>query len=391
MLSRPSLLCACSLLALGCRTPASAAEQDASPSSPSAAAPLPEASAPLPADAAPADAAAADASPDGSVPLPQEACPEGMIKIPGGVFWVGSDFDVDEAPKHQWAVKTFCMDETEVTVATYEACVKEGKCPASHKSGGCTAYSKQDLSKHPINCVDWNQADTACKAWGKRLPTEHEWEYAACGGAERRRFSWGSDDPEGRSCYNKPGTCPVGSYKPGAFGLHDMSGNVWEWTSSWFGSYPDEAEKGSVKVYRGGSYSRRFPRWMRTGLRNRFKPEEYGAHLGFRCVADLPGTGCPDGTVAAGSGCDIPGVKKPAPHGPNWVPPGAGSAIADTSPPVTSRDPRFDADCVKYKPGRPVSYMVRGGQFAERQKIGGSRGCVNRDVGIGYNSLCCPQ
>lgn len=385
MLSRPSLLCACSLLALGCRTPASAAEQDASPRSSSASVPLPDPSAPLM-----VDAGSADAMPEAAAAA-LSSCPEGMLKIPGGVFSVGSDFDVDEAPKHQWAVKSFCMDETEVTVATYEACVKEGKCPASHKAGGCTAYSKQDLSKHPINCVDWNQADASCKAWGKRLPTEHEWEYAACGGPERRRFSWGADDPEGHSCYNKPGTCPVGSYKPGAFGLHDMSGNVWEWTSSWFGSYPDELEKGSVKVYRGGSYSRRYPRWMRTGLRNRFKPEEFGAHLGFRCVADLAGIGCPDGTVAAGSGCDIPGVKKPAPHGPNWVPPGAGSAVADTSPPVTSRDSRFDDDCIKYKPGRPVSYMVRGGQFAERQKIGGSRGCVNRDVGVGYNSLCCPQ
>lgn len=380
----------------GCDSPSSPAAPDASPSAITSA-PAPIASGGSP--AASESAAAADASaPDAmllSTAAPGAAdratCPAGMKKIEGGVFWVGTDYDMDEAPRHQWAVKSFCMDETEVTVAAYQACVQEGKCQATHKQGGCTAHAKQDLSKHPVNCVDWNQADAACKAWGKRLPGEHEWEFAACGGPERRRFSWGADDPEGRSCYNKPSTCPVGSYAAGAFGLHDMSGNLWEWTGSWFGSYPDEPETGSLKVYRGGSYSRRYPRWMRTGLRNRFKPGEFGAHLGFRCAADLAGIGCPAGTVANGSGCDIPGVKKPAPRGPGWTPPGTASAVVDTAPPVVSRDPRFDADCEKYKPGRPVCYYVKGGQFAERQKIGGGRGCVNRDVGIGYNSICCPQ
>lgn len=353
-------------------------------------------------EAALEDGAASDAAIDAAVDGALEAgaaqaatCPEGMVKVAGGVTWMGTDFDVDEAPRHQVAVRSFCMDETEVTVATYQACVEGGKCTASHKGGGCTAWSKQDLSKHPINCVDWEQADTACKAWGKRLPTEREWEFAASGGPEHRRFSWGSEDPEGRSCYNKPSTCPVGSFKPGAFGLHDMSGDVWEWTASWFGAYPDEASSGRFKVYRGGSYSRRFPRWMRTGLRNRFGPGEFGAHLGFRCAQDLAGAACPDGSTATPTGCDIPGQKKAGPRPTEWgsVPAASGSAAAPPAaePAVVSRDPRYDDDCLKYKPGRPICYLVKGGSFADRQKIGGSRGCVNRDVGIGFNSLCCAQ
>lgn len=317
-----------------------------------------------------------------------------MNLIQGGITWMGTDFDVDEAPRHQVAVKSFCMDVAEVTAGAYQACTESGKCSASHTGRGCTQHAKtKDLSNHPINCVDWEQADAACKAWGKRLPTEREWEFAASGGPEHRRFSWGAADPEGRSCYNKPSTCPVESFKPGAFDLHDMTGNVWEWTSSWFGSYPQEAESGRFKVYRGGSYSRRFPRWMRTGLRNRFGPKEFGAHLGFRCALDLAGAPCPDGSEAAADGCEIPGQKKTTPRPAAWgsAPAVSGSAPSPPTvePAVLSRDTRYDDDCLKYKPGRPICYLIKGGSFAERQKIGGSRGCVNRDVGIGFNSICC--
>jgi formylglycine-generating enzyme required for sulfatase activity len=334
-----------------------------------------------------------DAAVDASVAAAAGSCPEGMNLIQGGTTWMGTDFDVDEAPRHQVAVKSFCMDAMEVTAGDYHACAESGKCQPSHKGGGCTEYpkGKQDFSKHPVNCVDWEQADAACKTWGKRLPTEREWEFAASGGPEHRRFSWGSEDPEGRSCYNKPGTCAVGSFKPGAFGLHDMTGNVWEWTASWFGEYPAEAASGRFKVYRGGSYSRRYPRWMRNGLRNRFGPSEFGAHLGFRCAMDLAGSSCPSGSETTEKGCDIPG-QKTAPKPTAWgAAPASGSAPAASAPEpaVLSRDARYDDDCLKYKPGRPICYLIKGGSFADRQKIGGGRGCVNRDVGIGYNSICC--
>jgi hypothetical protein len=195
----------------------------------------------------------------------------------------------------------------------------------------------------------------------------------------------------------------VKSYPPGAFGLHDVTGNLWEWTASTFGKYPDEAADGTLKVYRGGSFSRRFPKWMRNALRNRYRKDEWGAHLGARCAADLEGASCPEGSHAAesGRGCIVDG-EAPRPDRPKVAlggpaPSGQAAAPVDkpekkdpSSEPVTkTRDTTFDDDCRKYKPGRPISYMIRGGQFADRQKTKGN--CMNRDVGVGFNSVCCSE
>jgi hypothetical protein len=307
------------------------------------------------------------------------------------------------------AVRSFCMDKHEVTLDAYSACVAAGKCTPAHpdKEYCNAAPKKKDRGSHPINCVDWNQAVAACSADGNRLPTEREWEYAARGGAEQRHFSWGAERPDGRSCYNHGGTCVVASFPAGAFGLFDISGNVWEWTASPFGAYPRELEEGPLRVYRGGSFSRRFPLWLRNGLRNRYRPDEWGAHLGFRCARDVPGATCPPGSSEAGKGC-APEGDAPAPaaqHVSGGQRPRAASDTASDAAPDTSakgpprphnggplsksRDPQFDADCLKYKPGRPICYAIRGGQFADRQKMKGN--CVNRDVGIGLNSVCCAE
>lgn len=332
------------------------------------------------------------------------------MMVTGGEFWMGSDGDGDESPRHRVAVRSFCMDTTEVTVDAYRGCVDSGGCtPARPERSFCNAAT-ENRGDHPINCVDWGQAHAACAAMGKRLPTEREWEYAARGGAEQRIYPWGNDPPDGRACYAHEGTCKVGSYAPNAFGLVDLGGNVWEWTSSYFGRYPDEASTGITRVYRGGSFSRRFPKWMRNALRNRFRPDEWGAHLGFRCAADLTGAACPPGSTEGPNGCVVEG-NPTMPSGYASSPVGAGNhgrprahepgakAPADSSnapareqnggPVTRSRDPRFDADCEKWKPGRPVAYMIRGGEFADRQRQKGA--CVNRDVGIGFNSVCCRE
>jgi hypothetical protein len=95
----------------------------------------------------------------------------------------------------------------------------------------------------------------------------------------------------------------VGSFAPTAFDLLDLSGNVWEWTSSWFGAYPEEAVTGQTRVYRGGSWSRRFPKWMRTTLRNRYRPDQRSSSLGVRCARTAQPLTCPDGAEPRGERC----------------------------------------------------------------------------------------
>ena len=90
-----------------------------------------------------------------------------------------------------------------------------------------------------MNCVDWKQASAYCGWKRMRLPSEVEWEYAARGGSKYLSYSFGNDKPDGKTCWKHVGgTCKVRSFPAGAFGLHDMTGNVWEWTSSGFGPYP---------------------------------------------------------------------------------------------------------------------------------------------------------
>ncbi len=304
--------------------------------------------------------------------------------------------------RHKVAVRSFCLDLTEVTARSYQACVSSGGCTPARHGFSCTTGHDEKLD-HPINCVDWFQADAACKAFHKRLPTEQEWEYAARGGAEDRTYSWGEEEPEGRSCYSHPGTCPIKSYPAGAFGLYDMMGDVWEWTSSSFGEFDGWSLPGVWRVYRGGSFSRRFPKWMKGWVRNRFRPNEYGGHLGFRCAADLAASSCPEGSHDGPAGaCVVDGdvsmtastSSAAAPRAADRAAAPAATSAQSPKPPVPAtayRDPQFDEDCARYKPGRPICYNVKGGGFADRETIRRHMGCVNRDVGLDFNSICCPD
>lgn len=236
---------------------------------------------------------------------PADACPAIMAFVPGGEFWMGGASRRRgaraEQPRFLTRVADFCLDTYEVTTASYEHCVRSGACTASHGSQSrCNDGRRED---HPINCVDWGQADTFCKAQGARLPTELEWEYAARGGAKYFQFSWGFESPEGRTCWKGSQTCPVGSFGAGAFGLHDMSGNVWEWTNDWFGDYPTPTLNGRSKVFRGGGWSGRFDKWLDTTLRNRSNPERWGSYLGFRCARLARDAVCPFGAADEAGVC----------------------------------------------------------------------------------------
>ncbi len=241
-----------------------------------------------------------------------------MVRIPGGTFLMGSnDGDADERPVHAVNVAAFALDQTEVTVQAYEECVSAGAChePSRYEptQGNwqifCNWRHPDGRARHPINCVDWNQATTFCGWAGKRLPTEEEWEYAARRG--NRKYPWGDDPPNERlvnACGSEcvadgvargfpsrasipwgsdawPETAPVGSFPAGASidGVQDLIGNVWEWTSSGYSSDYGKERTNDARVFRGGYWSGSAT-YLRASSRVRLEPTYRSGSLGFRCA-----------------------------------------------------------------------------------------------------------
>jgi formylglycine-generating enzyme required for sulfatase activity len=357
--------------------------------------------------------------PSAAVAPPAASVPNGMVVIPEGYFLQGGE-SPENTPRHEGVVGRFYLDVHEVTVDAYAACVAQGSCKPMRKDNPFCNSHFSDRGDHPVNCVDWNDAAAFCKLGGKRLPREVEWEYAARGGAEQRLYSWGNDEPtKDRSCYmHEGGSCAVKSHPAGAFGLFDMTGNVWEWTDSWYAPYPGEAGAGRFKVYRGGSWSRRFAKWMRNDLRNRYEPHESSGSLGFRCAKDPSPQLCPegasvvDGRCVRTSGAPLcePGWSFAAGQcRPGGIVPGGGTnpvsggtlasgAVASSAPsadpasetPARLRSPSFDKDCQTNFPGMPSAYQWKGGTFQAREPLIRAAGCKKRDVGVGWSSACCP-
>ncbi len=210
-----------------------------------------------------------------------------MVRIPAGSFMMGSeDGDVDERPVHNVTLASFEMDVTEVTVKAYKACVDAGRCSKPDTGGFCN-WGRVHRDTHPVNCVDWTQARAFCSWAGKRLPTEEEWEYAARG-TDGRTYPWGNDAHDAtRLCSTRSqGTCEVGQFLPGdsPFGLHDMAGNVWEWTGSRYCSYSKPGCSEAAHVHRGGSWNYDSPSFVRAANRVRYDPSLRNDFLGFRCA-----------------------------------------------------------------------------------------------------------
>lgn len=270
------------------------------------------------------------------------SCPPGMILVPGGEFFMGSeekDALDTEKPPHRVRLTPYCIDELEVTVAQYKECSDRGACRRAGKQNVwpgindaqrkiydplCNIADPVGQAKHPINCIDWDQAREACESRGGRLPTEAEWEFAARG-PDGRVYPWGDEPPSaqllnacGKECvawqkkhrdpdnapalmYDEddgfPNTAPVGSFPKGKsrYGLQDVVGNVWEWVADFYADYdkaaatatvtdPKGPSAGTDRVIRGGAWNGAQPSWVRPSFRFHVAPSARSYGFGFRCA-----------------------------------------------------------------------------------------------------------
>lgn len=213
-----------------------------------------------------------------------------MIYVDGGTFTMGctsvqgSDCANNERPAHQVMVSDFYMGETEVTQALWKAVM--GSNPS--------CFRGDDL---PVENVSWNDCQEfilkLSQLTGKtfRLPTEAEWEYAARGGKNHDGYKYAGANSIGDVawCWNNSiQTHLVATKLPNAIGLYDMSGNVKEWCSDWYGGYISEAQRnptgplsGSSRVQRGGSWPQN-ARPCRVSYRSHVNPSFHSNDCGFR-------------------------------------------------------------------------------------------------------------
>lgn len=310
-------------LLVACSGPAASPSSQLSSAEPSAARGAPAA---VPVEATP---------PAASTATPGSLCgiaPAGMACIPGGHFLRGLDDDTHRClqtgqpadlvsaaqPAMVIELSVFLLDETEVTVAAYRACVETGECPDARP-----IYPDFGAPDQPMTGLSWHDAATYCRAQGKRLPTEAEWERAARGPAGTLT-SFGNEpvtctqavvrDARGRSCgvakaAGDPATgkvLPVKSRPAGHYGLFDMMGNAEEWVADWWtpsyaacgeecqgrnpkgpcGGGGEACPKHSFKVVRGGSWYWGAEHATATHRRRHFphnrRPSYH--HFGFRCA-----------------------------------------------------------------------------------------------------------
>ena len=214
-----------------------------------------------------------------------------MVYVEGGTFTMGataeqgSDAFDDEKPAHSVTLSSFHIGKTEVTQELWEAVM--GNNPSDHKG-----------AKRPVENVNWNDCQRFIRKLNQktgknfRLPTEAEWEYAARGGNRSRDYKYsGSNNIDDVAWYDENSggdTHEVATKRANELGLYDMSGNVWEWSSDWYGDYSSSAQtnptgpgSGSDHVLRGGGWSDDARR-CRVSYRRSLSPGHHGNLLGLR-------------------------------------------------------------------------------------------------------------
>ena len=228
-----------------------------------------------------------------------------MHLVPAGEFTMGSDTDSDPRNQaHTVYLDAFYIDRYEVTNAQYAACVTTGACEPPHFTKSdfrSSYYGNAEYDHFPVIYIDWTMARTYCETWrGARLPTEAEWEKAARG-TDGRSYPWGEGircdqanydgDPK-IAAYCVGETAEVGSYESGQspYGLYDMAGNVFEWTSSINRSFPYDPADGREDLTRGGDRVIRGGSWnedasdLQVFYRSWLGPEYSESEIGIRCA-----------------------------------------------------------------------------------------------------------
>jgi formylglycine-generating enzyme required for sulfatase activity len=234
-----------------------------------------------------------------------------MVLIPGGSFCRGSNKGArDESPRHLVHIAPFAMD---IHLVTNEQFVRFLEIMGGEKDGNNNdmirlkesrikrsagrVHIESGYSQHPVVGVTWYGAIAYAKWVGKRLPTEAEWEIAACGGMEDPLYPTGQTIEKLQANFFSSDTTAVMSYPSNGHGLYDMAGNVYEWCSDWYDYHyydtsmqepnnPKGPAQGVYRILRGGCW-KSLREDMRCSHRHRNNPGATNSTYGFRCVADV--------------------------------------------------------------------------------------------------------
>lgn len=215
-----------------------------------------------------------------------------MVFVEGGTFQMGSNSgDSDEKPVHSVTLSAFSIGKYEITQAQWKAVM--GNNPS--RFIGCDNCPVETVSWHDVQ--DYIRKLNEHTGKNFRLPTEAEWEYAATGGRRSRSYTYsGSNDLSSVAWYSgnsESKTHVVAEKQENELGIYDMTGNVWEWCSDWYGAYsssnqvnPTGAYLSEYRVLRGGSWYY-YANYCRSANRLWLNPEVNYSNIGVRLVLQV--------------------------------------------------------------------------------------------------------